>query len=179
MKLMKIQKSKIHSLTWYDFIEYFFGVQLYIKILILNEELNFWYSDHPKITPGLHGNAFSVMDATCTLRRISCTPARQLQEHWPTLSEFTRLAKGILCVRAARWTAARGQLSWQLRFWGHTGARPCQPGAADSLGSSMESLSYRPPDPPTLEIGINWFSPKINEVVSSFGINFGFLDVFE
>ena len=51
----KIQKSKINSLTWYDFIEYiFFGPQLSIKISIFNEKSNFWYSDHPEITPGLN-----------------------------------------------------------------------------------------------------------------------------
>ena len=56
MKLVK--KSKIPKLIpWPDMTLlnfHIFGVQLSIKISIFNEKSNFWYSDHPEITPGLH-----------------------------------------------------------------------------------------------------------------------------
>ena len=56
MKLVK--KSKIPKLIpWPDMTLlnfHIFGVQLSIKISIFNEKSNFWYSDHPEITPGLY-----------------------------------------------------------------------------------------------------------------------------
>ena len=56
MKIVK--KSKIPKLIpWPDMTLlnfHIFGVQLCIKISIFNEKSNFWYSDHPEITPCLH-----------------------------------------------------------------------------------------------------------------------------
>ena len=61
MKIVK--KSKIPKLIpWPDMTLlnfHIFGPQLSIKISIFNEKSNFWYSDHPEITPGL------LFDETC------------------------------------------------------------------------------------------------------------------
>ena len=47
-------QNKIYTYWVYLMEHIFFGVQLCIKISIFNEKSNFWYSDHPEITPGLH-----------------------------------------------------------------------------------------------------------------------------
>ena len=40
-------------MLWHYWNYFFFGLQLCIKISIFNEQSNFWYSDHPEITPCL------------------------------------------------------------------------------------------------------------------------------
>ena len=46
-------QNKIYTYWVYLMEHIFFGVQLCIKISIFNEKSNFWYSDHPEISPSM------------------------------------------------------------------------------------------------------------------------------